>query len=303
MGLTEEQTMASISHIWMDGHPNRVYRSKTTTTPRKGWAAGDAARRAVQIALYSRAGQPGVPEALTARPWGFLAQTFGERGFEFPRPFGTWTIRNVFFKTMPVEGHGISAVEAALVQRQRIMDQGLPEPAKHIERIELRTSEAAHLIINKDGPLRNAADRDHCIQYVVALSFLKGSAPAATDYSDESPWAVSAELAHLRGKISVRSDSQLTRDYLDLDTKSIGTGLTVGLIDGTVLSEVLVEYPIGHVRDARTKRALQTKFMRNMAKQFSETEMAHIVEVVEDMNTPIMNLVDLLARPVTRGRL
>ncbi|KAJ5983687.1 hypothetical protein N7481_005786 [Penicillium waksmanii] len=303
MGLTEEQTMASISHIWMDGHPIRVYRSKSSTIPRKGWAAGDAARRAVQTALYVRAGQPGAQEALTAKPWGFLARTFGERGFEFPRPFGTWTIRNVFFKTMPVEGHGISAVEAAIVQRQRIVGHGLPEPAKHIERVELRTSEAANLIINKNGPLQNAADRDHCIQYVVALSFLKGSAPAATDYSGESPWAVSAELAHLRGKISVRSDPQLTRDYLDLDMKSIGTGLTVVLKDGTVLPEVLVEYPIGHVRDARTKRALQTKFMRNMAYMFPETEIAHMLEVVENMKTPIVDLVDLLARPVAKGRL
>lgn len=303
MGLTEEQIMASISHIWMDGHPTRVYRSKTSTTPRKGWAAGDAARRAVQIALYVRAGQPGAPEALTAKPWGFLARTFGERGFEFSRPFGTWTIRNVFFKTMPVEGHGISAVEAALLQRQKIVDQGLSEPAKHIERLELRTSEAANLIINKAGPLQNAADRDHCIQYVVALSFLKGSAPEATDYSDGSPWAVSAELAHLRRKISVHPDPQLTRGYLDLDIKSIGTGLTVVLVDGTVLPEVLVEYPIGHVRDTRTKQALQKKFMHNMAYLFSETEITHILHAVENMNTPVIHLVDLLARPVAKGRL
>lgn len=303
MGLTEEQTMASISHIWMDGHPTRVYRSKTSTVPRKGWAAGDAARRAVQIALYVRGGQPGASDALTARPWGFLARTFGEGGFEFPRPFGTWTIRNVIFKTMPVEGHGISAVEAALMQHQRMVDQGLLQPTKHIQRIELRTSAAANLIINKDGPLQNAADRDHCIQYVVALSFLKGSAPTATDYSDESPWAVSADLAHLRGKISVRSDPQLTRDYLDLDLKSIGTGLTVVLIDGTVLPEALVGYPIGHARDTRTKQALQEKFMRNMAHLFSETETAHILEAVENMNTPIVNLVDFLARPMAEGKL
>jgi 2-methylcitrate dehydratase len=167
----------------------------------------------------------------------------------------------------------------------------------------LRTSEAANLIINKAGPLQNAADRDHCIQYVVALSFLKGSAPEATDYSDGSPWAVSAELAHLRRKISVHPDPQLTRGYLDLDIKSIGTGLTVVLVDGTVLPEVLVEYPIGHVRDTRTKQALQKKFMHNMAYLFSETEITHILHAVENMNTPVIHLVDLLARPVAKGRL
>lgn len=303
IGLTEEQTMASISHVWMDGQPSRVYRSRDNTIPRKGWAAGDAARRAVQITLYVRAGQPGAPEALTAKPWGFLARTFGERGFEFPRPFGTWTIRNVFFKTMPVEGHGISAVEATLLQYRRMKGQGFLEPARHIECIELRTPAAANLIINKDGPLQNASDRDHCIQYVVALSFLKGSAPAANDYSDQSPWAVSAELAHLRGKISVRSDPQLTQDYLDLDKKSIGTGLTVVLMDGTVLPEILVENPIGHVRDPRTRPVLQTKLLRNLAQMFSETETVQIMEAIGDMNTPIMKFVDLLARPAAKGKL
>lgn len=295
--------MASISHVWMDGHPTRVYRSKNNTIPRKGWAAGDAARRAVQIALYVMAGQPGAPEALTSKPWGFLAQTFGDRGFEFPRPFDTWTIRNVLFKVMPVEGHGISAVEAALIQRQRMMDKGLPDPVRQIERIELRTSAAADLIINKDGPLQNAADRDHCIQYVVALALLKGSPPATTDYSNQSPWAVSADLAQLRRRISVRTDPRLTRDYLGLDQRSIGTGMKVVLVDGTILPEVLVEYPIGHVRDPRTKPALLTKFSCNMARLFSEREIAQILETVREMDTSVVSLVDMLARPMAKEKL
>ncbi|KAJ5089700.1 hypothetical protein N7532_008384 [Penicillium argentinense] len=303
MGLTKEQTMASISHVWMDGQPSRTYRSRDHTIPRKGWAAGDAARRAVQLSLYVRAGQPGVSKALSAKPWGFLAQTFGENGFEFPRPFGTWTIQNVFFKTMPVEGHGISAVEAALLQLRRMQEQGLSDPARHIERIELRTTAAADLIIHKSGPLRNAADRDHCIKFVVSLSFLKGNAPVAADYSNDSQWAVSEDLERLRERIVVHADSQLTQDYLDLSKKSISTGVTVVLVTGKVLPEILVEYPIGHVRNAQTKPALHEKFLHNMAHMFSETETGKVLETVRDMNTPITELVNLLARPVAKAKL
>lgn len=297
LGLTEEQTMAIISHVWMDGHPSRVYRSGADTIARKGWAAGDAARRAVQLALVVQAGQPGAPGALTAQPWGFWARTFGSKGFELPRPFGTWTIRNVLFKTIPVEGHGISAVEAALVQHHLLRQSGRSDPAKHIRRIDLRTTAAANLIINKHGPLRNAADRDHCIQYVVALAFLKGSAPEAADYLDESHWATSGELASLRERITVRPDDKLTQDYLDLDKKSIGTGLTVHLDDGSVLPEVLIEYPVGHVRNLKTTAALRTKFKQNMGHMFSEAEITRICEAVEDGDKPIMEFVDLFARP------
>lgn len=191
LGLTEEQTMATISHVWMDGHPSRVYRSGTNTIPRKGWAAGDASMRAVHLALLVRAGQPGAPGALSASPWGFLQRTFGDKGFELPRPFGTWTIQHVLFKVMPVEGHGISAVEAALVQRQQLRHAGMGP--QNIQRMHIRTTEAAALIINKQGPLYNAADRDHCIQYLVALALLKGQPPEVEDYQDGSRWANSEE--------------------------------------------------------------------------------------------------------------
>ena len=297
LGLTEEQTMASISHVWMDGQPNRVYRSRDSTIPRKGWAAGDAARRAVQLALYVRAGQPGAPKALSARPWGFWAHTFGGKGFEVPKAFGTWTIQNVLFKIMPVEGHAISAVEAALLQLSHLKAAGLSNLVKEIDQLDLRTTAAADLIINKSGPLHNAADRDHCIQYVVALTLLKGSAPKAADYLKDSPWTASEDLNDLRGKIHVTSDPQLTRDYLDLEKKSIGAGLTVHLNNGTVIPEVMVEYPIGHVRNPRTNAELSDKFLRNLAHMFSEVETRRIVEAANDNDLSVSDFVDLLVRP------
>lgn len=302
LGLTEEQTMACISHVWMDGQPTRVYRARDNTIPRKGWAAGDAARRAVQLALYVQAGQPGSPGALSSKPWGFWARTFGEAGFQFPRPFGTWTIQNVLFKAMPVEGHAVSAVEAVLLQMRRFRAKGLSNPAQDIMRIDLRTTAAADLIINKRGPLRNAADRDHCIQYAVALACLKGSAPEAADYLDTSPWAAKDDLKCLMERITVSPDPDLTRDYLDLNKKSIGTGVTVHLKDQSVLPEILVEYPIGHARNPDTNAFLEAKFSQNMVRMFSKTEIAQIEMAVHRPDLPVSNFVDLLARPASQSK-
>ncbi|KAE8355286.1 hypothetical protein BDV28DRAFT_155509 [Aspergillus coremiiformis] len=291
LGLTEEQTMATISHVWMDGHPSRLYRTGENTIPRKGWAAGDACMRAVHLALLVRSGQRGVPGALSSVPWGFYERSFGGRGFEFPRPFGTWTVRNVLFKVMPVEGHGISAVEAALVQRRRLVEMGLGP--RDVERIEVRTTKAADLIINKQGPLYNAADRDHCIQYVVALALLKGSAPEVQDYLDESCWAKSEELASMRKRVLVVPDDRLTADYLDLDKKSIGSALTTFLQDGTILPEVLVEYPIGHVRNPGTSAVVRDKYWRNLRLMFSDAHIDGIIASVENNELSISEFVDL----------
>ncbi|KAJ5209520.1 hypothetical protein N7449_003899 [Penicillium cf. viridicatum] len=303
LGMTELQAMATISHVWMDGHPNRVYRSGANTIPRKGWAAGDAVRRAVQLALLVQDGQPGSPGALSAKPWGFWERTFGEVGFVLPRPFGSWTVQNVLFKSMPVEGHAISAVEAAVLQARRFRQRGLSDPLKQIQRIDLRTTAAAFLIINKQAPLHNAADRDHCIQYVVALAFLKGSPPEAADYLDKSSWANSEELEALRGRIVVQSDPTLTEDYLDLDKKSIGAGMTVNLADGSSLPEILIEYPVGHARNPKTPAAVQEKFFQNMGLMFSATEIGRILGAVQNPDTLISDFIDLFIQSSARAAL
>ncbi|KAJ5164080.1 uncharacterized protein N7500_005910 [Penicillium coprophilum] len=302
LGMAEEQAMATISHVWMDGHPNRVYRSGENTIPRKGWAAGDAARRAVQLALLIQDGQPGSPGALSARPWGFLERTFGEAGFVLPRPFGSWTVQNVLFKSMPVEGHAISAVEAGILQARQFGQKGLSDPLNQIKRIYLRTTAAAFLIVNKHGPLQNAADRDHCIQYVVALAFLKGSPPEAADYLDKSPWANSEELEALRERIVVQSDPKLTEDYLDLDKKSIGAGMTVHLADGSSLPEILIEYPVGHARNPKTPAAVQEKFFQNMGLMFSAAEISRILGAVQNPDTSISDFIDMFIQPSTKAR-
>jgi 2-methylcitrate dehydratase len=299
LGLTEEQAMATISHVWMDGHPSRLYRSGSNTIPRKGWAAGDAARRAVQLAWLVKQGQAGAPGALSAVPFGFLRRV---GGFVFPRPFGEWTVQNILFKTMPVEGHAIAAVEAAVLQagvfgRMGFVDVGL------VEGIYLRVTEAAIMIIDKKGTLYNAADRDHCLQYVVALAFLKGSPPKAADYLDESPWAKNQELTALRERIQVRADSRLQEGYLNPDKKSIGAGMTVYLKDGIQLPEILIEYPVGHARNPETPAAVQKKFFKNMGYMFSPTEISRILGAVQNPNTLVSDFMDLFIPSSITSRL
>ena len=296
LGLSESQTMAAISHVWMDGHPLRVYRSGVNTIPRKGWAAGDSCMRAVHLALLARAGQCGSPTALTMPRWGFYATTFGGREFDLPKVFDSWAIENIFFKVMPVEGHGISAVEAALIHGNLIRERGL-DPGKDIASIEIRTNAAANMIINKKGTLSNPADRDHCMQYVVALALLKGSAPEAQDFHDGSVWATSASLAALRERTDIRVDQQLTRDYLDLNKKSLASGVTIKLVNGSVLDEVMIEFPVGHLQSSQTEAMVREKFLKNMGLMFSSTETMKIIEAVErEEDMSISSFVDLFVR-------
>ena len=287
--------MAAISHVWMDDHPLRTYRQGTNTTPRKGWAAGDACMRAVQLAFLTQAGQPGSKTVLTAPRWGFYDTLFGGKSFELPKPYGNWVIENVIFKVMPVEGHGIAAVQASLQHGKILRARGLM-PEKHIKKIEIRTMAAAVLIINKQGPLNNAADRDHCMQYMVALAFLKGAAPEAEDYKNESPWASDANLAELRSKVHLIEDKQLTDDYMNLEKKSLASGVTVFFIDGTVSEEILVEFPVGHVRNPETAAAVKEKFRKNIALKFSSEETREILEAVEMPDMGISEFVDLFVR-------
>lgn len=292
--------MATISHVWMDGHPSRVYRSGSNTIPRKGWAAGDACMRGVHLALLVRAGQIGAPGALTAVPYGFLEGTFGKKGFVMEE-FGDWVVRNVLFKVMPVEGHGIAAVEAALEQESRIRERGL-SVEEDVVRVDVRVTAAADLIINKKDVLTNAADRDHCIQYVIAVALLKGSAPEVGDYANGSYWAKSVVVDVMRERIGVRADEWLTNDYLDLEKRSIGAGLTLYLRDGSVLDEVLVEYPIGHVKNPATGAAVREKFGKNMSGMFSDEEIGGILEAVKMDDLRISEFVDLFARDALESR-
>jgi len=294
MGLSKEQAMSAVSHAWSDGHPLRVYRQAPNTGPRKGWAGGDACMRAVHLALAVRNGQPGVRSVLEDPRWGFYHVLFKDATFDLPRKYGSWVIENVLFKINTAEGHGMTGVEAALTTASELKARGLNH--EDIASIRIRTQEAAMIIINKQGALHNAADRDHCLKYMVAVVLLKGAQVDTEDYQDRSPWASDPRVEEIRRKITMVEDEQFTRDYHNQDVRSVSNALQVTLQDGTTLPEVIVEYPLGHVRRSETLDALKLKTDRNLRLKLSAQRVEKILSLTESeafMETSVDDFIDL----------
>ena len=274
-GLNKEQAKAAISHAWIDGHPLRTYRHAPNAGPRKGWAGGDACMRAVHIVLQVRNGQPGLGTALTAPRWGFYDVLYKGATFEFPQPFASWCIENILFKVNCAEGHALTAVEAALQVSQDLTNRG--KTVDDIKEVWIRTQEAAMDIINKQGSLHNAADRDHCMQYMVAVVLIKGAMIDTADYQDDSPYAVSAAVSDLRAKITLYEDPQITMDYHDLDVRSATNAIKVALSDGTVLDEVVAEFPLGSPKRVETLPLCREKAKANLAFKLSEAGVERVL--------------------------
>ena len=298
MGLSRDEIVNAVSLAWVDGQSLRTYRHAPNTGSRKSWAAGDATSRAVRLALIARTGEMGYPSVLTARTWGFYDVLFKGKPFAFQRPYGSYVMENVLFKiSFPAEFHSQTAVEAAMTLHAELAKLG--KSAEDVKRITIRTHEACIRIIDKKGPLDNPADRDHCIQYMVAVPLLFGRLTAA-DYEDAV--AKDPRIDALREKIVCVEDPQFTKDYHDPDKRSIANALTVELKDGKKLKEVVVEYPIGHKRRRRDGIPLLVdKFKVNLARVFPAKQIAAILEVSLDQKKleamPVHEYVDLMVRP------
>ncbi len=279
LGLSREGLINAVSLAWVDGQSLRTYRHAPNTGSRKSWAAGDATSRGLRLALIAATGEMGYPSALTAKTWGFYDASFRGKPFSIPRRYGSYVMENVLFKiSWPAEFHAQSAVEAAMTLHARLESLGLT--AADIASITVRTHEAALRIIDKQGPLDNPADRDHCLQYMVAVPLLFGRL-TASDYED----AVAADprIDALRAKICCVEEPAFTRDYLDPDKRSIANGLRVTLADGRSLDEVVVEYPVGHRRRrAEGAPLLEAKFRRNLERRFDSTRRDAILAVSRD---------------------
>ncbi|MEX3526441.1 MAG: bifunctional 2-methylcitrate dehydratase/aconitate hydratase [Burkholderia sp.] len=294
LGLTRDELINALSLAFVDGQALRTYRHAPNTGSRKSWAAGDATSRAVRLALIARTGEMGYPSALSAPTWGFYDVLFEGRPFRFQRPYGSYVMENVLFKiAFPAEFHAQTAAEAALALHRRILDAG--RDAESIRRVTIRTHEAAIRIIDKTGPLANPADRDHCIQYMVAVPLLFGRL-TATDYEDEV--ARDPRIDALRAKIACVEDPQFTKDYHDPDKRAIANALTVEFDDGTVLDEVVVDYPLGHCRRrAEGIPLLVEKFRSNLARRFPAKQQQAILDVSLDparlAAMPVNEYVDL----------
>ncbi len=265
MGLTREQTLNAVSLAFVDGQSLRTYRHAPNAGSRKSWAAGDATSRAVRLALIAKTGEMGYPSVLSAKTWGFYDVSFGGKEFKFQRPYGSYVMENVLFKiSFPAEFHSQTAVEAAVTLHGQLKAVG--KTAADIKRVTIRTHEACIRIIDKQGPLNNPADRDHCIQYMVAMPLITGGLKAE-DYEDA---AVTPEVEALRAKIFCAEDATYTEDYHDPAKRSIANALTIELNDGTYMPEVAVEYPIGHrLRRGDGIPLLMDKFRSNLARRLS----------------------------------
>ncbi|HEY0662282.1 MAG TPA: bifunctional 2-methylcitrate dehydratase/aconitate hydratase [Lysobacter sp.] len=275
LGGDKDAIVTAVSHSWIDNGVLRTYRHAPNTGPRKSWAAGDACRRAVTHALNAVKGVVGYPSALSAKTWGFYDVAFNSKPFEFERPFTSYVMENVLFKlSFPAEFHAQTAVECAMKLHDRVKDR-----IDQIERIELETQEAGVRIIDKTGPLANYADRDHCLQYMVAVPLIFGRL-TADDYID----AVAADprIDALRARMVVRENPQFTRDYFDPDKRYIGNSVQVFFKDGSTTDKVSIDYPIGHrKRRAEGIPALMAKFESAIRGKLPATKVERLLALAD----------------------
>jgi 2-methylcitrate dehydratase len=276
LGGGRPEIISAVSNAWVDGGALRIYRHGTNTGSRKSWAAGDAASRAVRLAFLAMRGEPGYERALSAPDWGFYSVLFGGQPFRLQRSFGAYVMENILFKvSYPAEFHGQTAVEAAI--------RLYPDAAKRIDQIDriiIQTQESGFRIINKEGPLRNPADRDHCLQYMVAVALIHGEL-TSEHYGDKI--AADPRIDSLRNKMIVIENASFSRDYLDPEKRSIANAVQVFFTDGSWTQNVVVEYPLGHKRRRQDAiPLLQRKFAANLATCFPEQRCGELLRLFEN---------------------
>lgn len=304
MGGDKEQIMAAISQAWVDGSALRTYRHAPNAGSRKSWAAGDATSRAVRLADMSMRGEMGIPSVLTAPQWGFYDVSFSktnkdqalkpeaEREFSFTQDYGSYVMENILFKiSFPAEFHAQTAAEASVILHPQVKKR-----FADIEKIVIRTHESAIRIISKTGPLANAADRDHCLQYMIAVPLIFGDL-IAEHYEDDFHQA-NPIIDELRDKMEVVEDKRFTAEYLEADKRSIANAIQIFFKDGSSTEEVVVEYPVGHRRRREEGiPLLELKFKANLATRFPSQQCQTIFTLCKDQATleatPVNRFMDL----------
>ncbi|MFQ5682665.1 MAG: bifunctional 2-methylcitrate dehydratase/aconitate hydratase [Candidatus Binatia bacterium] len=292
-GGTKEQIINSVSNAWADGGSLRIYRHAPNTGSRKSWAAGDATSRGVWLALMTLRGEMGYPSVLSTKTWGFCEALVRGKALSLPRSFGSYVMENILFKvSFPAEFHAQTAVECAIRLHDPIRGR-----LHEIDQITITTHESAIRIIDKTGPLHNPSDRDHCLQYMVAVGLVFGELNA-DHYQDTI--AADPRIDALRDKMVVVEDPEYSRDYLDAKKRSIANAVQVRFKDGSTTERITVEYPLGH----RRRRAegiplLIKKLEGNLASCFAPAQSAKIMELCLDLErlqkTPVRELMDWLA--------
>lgn len=292
LGGDRQQVINAVSNAWIDGGALRTYRHAPNTGSRKSWAAGDATSRAVRLALIAMAGEMGYPSALSAKTWGYYDVLFKGRPFSFSQGYGSYVMENVLFKiSYPAEFHSQTAVEAAMALHESVKDR-----IDDIERVVIETQEAGVRIIDKTGPLDNPADRDHCLQYMVAVPLIFGRLTAA-DYEDDV--ARDPRIDALREKMEVTENAQFTKDYFDPARRYIGNSVQVFFRDGGSTDRVAIDYPIGHrERRAEGIPVLVEKFDNSVRPKLADGQWSKLKALCDDRDalaaTPVDDFMALL---------
>jgi 2-methylcitrate dehydratase len=293
LGAREDEIAETVSNAFIDNGSLRTYRHFPNTGSRKSWAAGDAASRGVRLALLVLQGEPGYATGMSTPTWGFQDVVMRGQEVTLERPLGSYVMENILFKvSFPAEFHGQTAVEAAI----RLHGDVAPR-LDNVKKVVIKTQESGMRIINKTGPLHNPADRDHCIQYMVAIGLIFGELKAE-HYRDET--AADSRIDALRDVTEVLEEPRYSEDYLDPQKRSIGNSVQVFFDDGTQTEEISVEYPIGHRR--RREEAvplLFQKFEANLGTFYSAERVKRIMRLWDDPVAldamPVRRFTDLFA--------
>jgi 2-methylcitrate dehydratase len=276
MGGTKDQIMDAVSQAWVDGQSLRTYRHAPNAGSRKSWAAGDATSRAIRLAMITLSGEMGYPGALSAPVWGFEDVLFDGKQISLPQKFGTYVMENVLFKiSFPAEFHAQTAVEAAVALHPEIIER-----LDDVKTVNITTHDSAIRIISKEGELNNPADRDHCLQYMVAIGLLKGNL-IAEDYEDDI--ASDPRIDTLRKKMVINEDKRYSDEYHEADKRSIANKIQIHFNDGSSTEEIEVEYPIGHKRRREEGiPVLEQKFKNNLEITYDSDKCEEIYQLCID---------------------
>ncbi len=292
LGGTKNQIIDAVSQAWVDGCSLRTYRHAPNAGSRKSWAAGDATSRAVRLAMITMTGEMGVPTVLSAPNWGYYDVLFNEKKFELEREYSSYVMENVLFKiSFPAEFHSQTAVEAAVQLHPQVCDK-----LEEISKIEVTTHESAIRIISKSGPLANPADRDHCLQYMIAVPLITGDLIAENyenQYHQNDP-----RIDILREKMQITEDKRYSDEYHDPSKRSIANAIQVFFKDGTSTEKVEIEYPVGHRRRREEGiPLLEAKFKKNLETRFPAWKCEKIFGICLDQDrlesTPVNYFMDL----------
>lgn len=277
LGGDRSQVVDALSQAWVDGCSLRTYRHAPNAGSRKSWAAGDATSRAVRLAMITLKGEMGIPSVLTAKKWGFYDVQFKGQDFKVSRPYSSYVMENILLKiSFPAEFHAQTAVECAVKLYPQVANR-----LEQIEKIVVRTHESAIRIISKQGVLANPADRDHCLQYMIAVPLITGELTA--DHYEDSYHHNEPLIDELRDKMEIVEEPRFTREYLEEDKRSIANAIQVFFSDGTATDEVCVEYPIGH-RRRRVEGipVLESKLEKNLSTLYSNEKVERIMAVCKN---------------------